>query len=166
MEEEKSMTDKSIQDLHRFLEEKAESEIEPVRAEPMTDDEMELFFRNTVMPAFKTLKTEMLAFNFERLDASFHTKVGVFKVIESRSQFFVKVEIDNRSRQIKVWPILKYRTVRRGKLIDAQIREAVIFSFEEQEKLSQKKIISLFINWFTSKDEYRLSHSNKAQSNL
>jgi len=166
MEEKKPMTDKSIQDLHRFLEEKAESEIEPVRAEPMTDDEMELFFKNIAMPAFKTLKTEMLAFSFERLDSSFHTKVGVFKVIETFSQFIFRIEINNQVREIKVSPTLKYRTLRRGKLVDAQIREAVIFPFEEQEKLNQKKIISLFINWFTSKDEYINLHSSKAQGNL
>ncbi len=161
MTNEKASKDKSIQDLHRFLKERNQKKEESIKSEPMSSTDISAFLDNKVMPAYKTLKTTMSEFNLGKIDYNKHVKVATFKISESRTQFFFKVEIDNLSRKIKIYPILKYRTANRGKLLNAEYRDVERIPFKELDKITEKKIIALFTDWYMSKEEQIKTHGNK-----
>ena len=155
MEKKKISNTKDLQDLQRFFKKREEKEKEAIKPKQMTDEEISSFYKNNVLTAFKTLKSTLSEYNLDTIDYNFHVKVATFKIAEPLYQFFFKVEIDNSSREIYIYPIYKYRTSPRNKLIDVKLQDSERISLNEIEIISEKKIIALFTKWFLNKDEQR-----------
>jgi len=153
METNKHSDEPNLQDLHSFLEVKFKPEPIEVKPAIMTELEMSDFFNMNVLPAFKMLKNHLTEFNFENVGFNIHTKLAVFKISEELSQFFFKVEVDNVRREINIYTELRYRKGKKKKLIRTDLKNTEKVSFKSIEKITEKRIISLFSKWYMNKDE-------------
>lgn len=161
MEINKQSEEHNLQDLHSFL--KVKFKPEPIEVKPaiMTELEMSDFFNQNVLPAFRVLKNHLTEFSFENIGFNIHTKIAVFKVSEELSQFFFKVEIDNIGRVVDIHTELRYREGKNKKLIRTDFRNTERISFKDIDKISEKRIISLFSKWYMNKDEQLKTLGNK-----
>jgi len=153
METQNPKTKRDLKQLRNYLQLKKEEEKKEVKPEQMTFDEMESFFNNTVKPAFNTLKEELKEYSFEAISIEIHVKKAILRVADKLTHFIFKIEIDNTSREIKIYYKIKHRLQPRKKLLDLEISESEDISFKEIEKITPYFIISVFTGWFIKKDE-------------
>ena len=153
MEKKSASKEKNLSDLHNFLKSKIKEQVKEIKPEPMSIEESNTFYNNIIIPAFKTLKTEMLQYNLESIGYNKHVKISTLKVADTLSHFIFKVEIDNVARKIVIYYQLKFRLKLREKLIDARLDEKETIPFNEIKSITQEKIISLFTKWYIDKDE-------------
>jgi len=153
MERKKTSSKKGLKDLKNYLKIKSEKEEKNIKPKAWSNLEISDFFKEIIAPAFKTIKTEMLEFDFERIDYDLYTKKAVLKVIETLTHFIFKVEVDNTRREVSIFYLIKHRKKNRARLFDIEFPEYEKISFNEIGKVNQDFIISLFTEWFIKKDE-------------
>ena len=119
----------------------------------LTNNEMENFFKQNVLPAFSEIEKELSEYKFVRLGYEAHTRIVIFKIVNTLNLFHFKVDINNNDRQIKIFYSLRYRHHIKKKLIIIKGLESEIISFNDISTINNKLILSLFIKWYTSKDE-------------
>ena len=153
MEEKEATNEKNLSDLHEFLAKKEENKAREEKPKALSTEEIGKFYQEIVIPAFKTLKQELTKFNFEAIDYYQHTVKSYFKVSETLSQFFFKIEISNTQRTVHFYEVIRYRTEKRGKLTEIPNAESKNISFNEIKTITQETIISVFTQWFMAKDE-------------
>ena len=127
----------------------------PLEIKPniMNDNEMGNFFNLRIIPVFKKLNKQLSEFNFENIDFNSYRRVATFKVSEVLSLFHFKVDIDNGSRQIRVFCEIRYRNAKKKKLLQIYDTESLNISFRNIDTINDEMLISLFTKWYMNKDE-------------
>ncbi len=153
MEDQKPPKKKNLQDLQRFLKQKATQKKDAVKAEKLTNEEVSDFFENIVTPAMVTLENTISEYELGEVFYDVHVSVASFRLVEPLSTFIFKVEVDNKGRRVSVKAKLSFRNSLRTRLINTINEYKEIISFKELESVSSKFIISIFTEWYTNKDE-------------
>jgi len=153
MEKEKQNRTKGIKELERFLKQKVSEKAKNKKAEKLSEEEMSSFFDQIVMPAYKTLEETMSQYNLGEIDIDRHVRVATFRISEPLSTFILKIDIDNGSRVVRVSGDLRYREQLRSKLLRVFNNNKKNIDFKEFESITSKRIISLFTEWYTQKDQ-------------
>ena len=151
--ETKKTTDNPLQKLKSFLDEEFKPKPEETKLPMMHWNEMESFFKQKVIPVFKILKTQLSEYNFQSINTEVHTRIAKLKITDSLSLFHFKIDIDNSSRQIKIFYSLKYRLQKKKKLFDIKALESHIVSFKDIDTINDQLLLSLFAKWYTGKNE-------------
>ncbi len=151
--ETKKPTVNNIEKLKNFLKEEFKPPSIDIRPPMLTNDEMENFFKQNVLTAFNEIKKELSEYKFVRLGYETHTRIVILKIVNALNLFHFKVDINNDDRQIKIFYSLRYRHHIKKKLFIIKGLESETISFNDIGTINNELILSLFIKWYTNKEE-------------
>ena len=156
--ETKKTSDNTLKDLKNFLKENNKPKAEEIKPDIMDAHAMDIFFKQKIKPSFNKIKIQFDEFNFERVDFNVYRRIATFRAFKPLTQFYFKVDIDNWSRQIKIYYEHRYRYKKSGKLIQIQNNETINISFRDIDTINEEMLISLFTKWYMAKGEEIQKH--------
>ena len=167
--ETKKTDKKTLKNLKEFLKERFKPNPLEIKPDIMTDKEMKDFYKLKITPVFEKIKKQLSAFNFESIGFDSYLRTASFKAFETLSRLYLRIDIDNVGRQIKISHEIKYRSTRYGSFIKINNNELVNISFRNIDTINEEMLISLFTKWYMNKDkaiqQYREMIKNKSAEN-